>query len=165
MRLRFISPIHSPPPHVCKCMKSFLVLIISFIWKEFQSGTSGFGGNGIFPALLLCYKKDLDDNEYKLTLGCIDSWASFHGLHFMVSLGNVSVRWAEKRAFQAPRQHFWSMQKRPNVHCGNIYHHLSISRTVSRVAACTHVCDAAHSDHVGEAVEDYVQSHRSQRQS
>lgn len=55
-------------------MKSFLMLIISFIWKEFQSATSVFGGNGIFLALSLYYKQDLDDNEYKLTLGHIDSW-------------------------------------------------------------------------------------------
>lgn len=48
--------------------------MISFIWKEFQSATSGFGGNGIFLALWLYYKQALDDNEYKLTLRRIDSW-------------------------------------------------------------------------------------------
>lgn len=50
------------------------MLIISFILKEFQNANSGFGGNGIFPALWLYYKQDLDDNKYKLTLGRIDSW-------------------------------------------------------------------------------------------
>lgn len=101
MRLRWISLIYSRPPHVCKYKKSSLVLIISFIWKEFQSATSGFGANGIFPALSLYYKQDLDDNQQKLTLRRIDSWAF--------------ISWRVLETFQSEEQRKEPLKLRDNI--------------------------------------------------